>query len=128
MKPSTQEWIDKAEGDFIAALTLYRSRKHPNYDTACYHTQQCTEKYLKARLEEAGQAIPRTHNLYALLMLVKPFEPSWLVLATDLNVLNSFAVVFRYPGATATKIDAQDAVRRCRSIRHLIRGSFGLPV
>jgi len=52
--------IDKAEGDFIAALTLYRARKHPNYDTACYHTQQCAEKYLKARLEEAGQPIPRT--------------------------------------------------------------------
>ncbi|MBI1762993.1 MAG: HEPN domain-containing protein [Acidobacteria bacterium] len=128
MKPSTQEWIEKAEGDFIAAVTLLRTRKQTNYDTVCYHTQQCAEKYLKARLEEAGQPIPRTHNLYALLTLVKAFEPSWQALATDLNVLNSFAVVFRYPGATATKIDALDALRRCRSIRRLIRSSFGLPV
>ena len=128
MKPSTQEWIEKAEGDFIAALTLYRSRSHPNYDTACYHTQQCAEKYLKARLEEASQPIPKTHNLYALLTLVTPFEPSWQVLATDLNVLNSFAVVYRYPGATATRVDALDGIKRCRHIRRCIRQSFGLPV
>ncbi len=55
MKPSTQESIDKAEGDFNAALTLYRAHNNPNYYTACYHTQQSAEKYLKARLEEAGQ-------------------------------------------------------------------------
>ena len=40
MKPSTQEWIDKAEGGFIAALTRYCARKHPNYDTTSYHTQR----------------------------------------------------------------------------------------
>jgi hypothetical protein len=32
--------IDKADGDFVAALTLYRARKHPNYDTAFYPTLQ----------------------------------------------------------------------------------------
>ena len=79
MKPSTQEWIDKAEGDFNAALTLYRARKHPSYDTACYHTQQSAEKYLKARLEEAGQSIPRTHNLYALCLPVAFCLVSWAI-------------------------------------------------
>ena len=123
---STQEWIDKAEGDFISALTLYRARKPPNYDTACYHTQQCAEKYLKARLEEAGQPAPRTHNLYALLTLIGEFESSWKVMATDLNVLKAFAVVYRYPGATAAKEDAKDAIKRCRSIRRMFRFSFGL--
>ena len=49
-------------------------------------------------------------------------------MATDLNILNSFAVVFRYPGASAAKIDAQDAIKRCRCIRRRIRISFGLPV
>ena len=33
------------------------------------------EKYLKARLEEAGLDVPKTHNLYALLTLVLPIEP-----------------------------------------------------
>ena len=73
--------------------------------------------YLKARLEEASQPIPRTHNLYALLTLVKPFEPGWQVLATDLNVLNSFAVVFRYPGESATHEMATTAIASvCSSV------------
>jgi hypothetical protein len=60
--------------------------------------------------------------------LVTPFEPSWSVMAIDLNILNSFAVVFRYPGASATKIDARDALKRCRRLRRRIRTSFGLPI
>ncbi len=128
MKQSTIEWVDKAEGDFLTAQLSYRARKQSNYDAVCFHAQQCAEKYLKARLEEAGQAIPRTHNLYALLMLVLPFEPNWQALATDLNILSNFAVAYRYPGIIATKPDAKDALHRCRNVRRLIRQSFGLPI
>ena len=128
MKPSTLEWIDKAEGDFAAAQMLYRARKRPAYDAACFHAQQCAEKYLKARLEEAGLTIPKTHNLYALLTLVLPLEPSWNSLAADLNILNAFAVAYRYPGISATKADARDAIRRCRKVRRHIRQTFGLPI
>lgn len=128
MKPSTREWIDKAEGDFAAAQILYRARKRPNYDAACFHAQQCAEKYLKARLEEAGLTIPKTHNLYALLTLVLPLEPGWNVLAADLNALNSYAVAYRYPGISATRVDARIAVRRCLNVRRSARHIFGLPV
>jgi HEPN domain-containing protein len=128
MKRSTQEWIDKAEGDFVTAQMAYRARKRPNYDAACFHAQQCDEKYLKARLEEAGLFIPKTHNLYALLTLVLPLEPGWQALTADLNVLTAFAVAYRYPGISAAKVDAKDAVSRCRRVRKLIRQSFGLPV
>lgn len=54
MKPITREWVDKAEGDYIAAQREVRARKNPVYDAACFHAQQCAEKYLKARLTEAG--------------------------------------------------------------------------
>ena len=128
MKSSTLEWIDKAEGDFTTAQMIYRARKHPNYDAVCFHSQQCAEKYLKARFEEAGLTSPRTHNLYALLALILPLEPTWNTLVSDLNVLSVFAVAYRYPGVTATKIDAKDSVKRCRKIRKTIRLSFGLPV
>lgn len=128
MKPSALEWIDKAEADFAAAQMLSRARKHPGYDAACFHAQQCAEKYLKARLEEAGLTIPKTHNLYALLALVLPLEPSWNSLAADLNILNAFAVAYRYPGISATKADARDAMRRCRNARRRIRQTFGLPI
>jgi HEPN domain-containing protein len=128
MKPSTLEWVDKAEADFAAAQTLYRARKRPNYDAACFHTQQCAEKYLKARLEEAGSTIPKTHNLYALLTLVLPLEPGRCALATDLNILSVFAVAYRYPGISAAKADARDALKRCRNVRRVVRQAFGLPV
>jgi HEPN domain-containing protein len=29
-----------------------RARRAPNYDAACFHAQQCAEKYLKALLQE----------------------------------------------------------------------------
>ncbi|MEK6324576.1 MAG: HEPN domain-containing protein [Acidobacteriota bacterium] len=74
MKPTTLEWIDKAEGDFATAQVSYRTRRLPNPDAVCFHSQQCVEKYLKARLDEAGLVIPRTHNLFALLTLILPIE------------------------------------------------------
>jgi HEPN domain-containing protein len=128
MKPTTLEWIDKAEGDFLTAQVSYRTRKRPNHDAVCFHAQQCAEKYLKARLEEAGLAIPRSHNLYALLTMLLPFEPAWSILAADLNVLSTFAVAYRYPGVSANRIDAKDALNRCRKVRRIVRGAFGLPV
>lgn len=128
MKQSTLEWISKAEGDFFTAQMAYRARQHPNYDATCFHAQQCAEKYLKARLEEAGQAIPRTHNLYALLTLILSLEPGWRVLTAALNTLSNFAVAYRYPGITATKADARNAMQHCRTVRNIIRQTFGLPV
>jgi len=59
MKRITGEWINKAEGDWHGALSRYRARKHPNYDSTCFHAQQCAEKYLKARLKEAGIAFTK---------------------------------------------------------------------
>jgi HEPN domain-containing protein len=44
-------------------LRELRARKSPNYDAACFHAQQCVEKYLKARLQEAGIVFTKTHNL-----------------------------------------------------------------
>ena len=63
MKPTTLEWIGKAEDDWNVAGMSYRARKHPSYDASVFHAQQCTEKYLKARLEEASIAFSRTHDL-----------------------------------------------------------------
>ncbi len=128
MKQITQEWIDKAEDDYIVALREVRARKHPVYDATCFHAQQCAEKYIKARLIEAGVVFSKTHNLLALLVLVLPIEPGWAVLQTRLTALNVFAVNYRYPGRSATKADALDAVKRCREVRRTIRQSFGLSV
>ena len=54
MKPSTREWIKKAESDYQLAVALSRRRKVTFHDQACFLCQQSAEKYIKARLEEAG--------------------------------------------------------------------------
>jgi len=128
MKQTTLEWIDKGEGDFVTARMSYLARRNRNHDAACFHAQQCAEKYLKARLEEAGVPIPKTHNLYALLTLILLIEPSWNSLAADVNVLSTFAVAYRYPGVSAARVDATDAIKRCRRVRSVVRQAFGLPI
>lgn len=100
----------------------------PNYDAACFHTQQCAEKYLKARLQEAAIPFQKTHDLEKLLKLVIAVEPAWQTLANELKDLNDFAVDIRYPGPAATKSDAQEAIKNCRRVRAVIRAAFGLPV
>jgi len=128
MNPLTQEWVDKAEEDFHVAQREYRARKNPSWNAACFHAQQCAEKYLKARLQEAAIAFPRTHSLPALLQLVTPAEPLWTALRPHLDNLNAYGVAFRYPGASATKADAKQALMDCKVVRKKARLSLGLPV
>src|SRR5688572_684342 len=67
MKASTREWVVKAEEDFAAATALARPRKKPLWAPVCFHAQQCSEKYLKARLNEASIQFHKTHDLEKLL-------------------------------------------------------------
>lgn len=128
MKPLTKEWVKKAEGDFETAKRELRARKSPNYDSACFHPQQCCEKYLKACLQEAGIPFPFTHELEALVHLALPIEPLWVALIPSARTLNDYAVKMRYPGTNATRDKAKDAVSRIRDIRAFVRQSLGLKV
>ena len=95
MKPSTREWIKKAESDYMAAQALSRKRQISFHDEVCFHCQQSAEKYLKARLEEAGIVSPKTHDLRRLLNLILPVEPLWAALLHALASLSVYAVEFR---------------------------------
>ena len=93
-----------------------------------FHAQQCVEKSLKARLEEAAIPFGRTHDLLVLHQLLLPLEPGWAVLQPLLIFLNPFAIAYRYPGMTATKANAREALRNWREVRRVLRLDFGLPV
>jgi len=127
MKTATREWVRCAEEDFDVAVALMRRRTKTAANTVGFHCQQCAEKYLKARLEEAGRSLPRTHDLIALLQLVLPVEPLWASFAPAFRALNDYAVKFRYPGHKATRRDATRALKTCRSFRSDARFSLGLP-
>ncbi len=90
MTPLTVEWIAKAEGDLHSCLRETRARRYPNYPRACFHAQQCAEKYPKARLQEAGVAVPKTHNLEELLKRLLPIEPQGVALKTTLMLALRF--------------------------------------
>lgn len=124
MKPTTREWIDKAEGDYWTMEREIRARKNPNYDAVCFHGQQCVEKYLKARLCESDVSFAKTHDLVALLDKTRTVEPFWSSFADSLAHLSSFAVRTRYPGDSATEDDAVRARSICRSFRKAAQAAF----
>jgi len=126
MKPLTQEWVDKAEGGFSTAGRELRARKDPNYDSVCFHLQQCVEKYFKAYLQDAGVAFAKTHDLVVLLDLLLPIEPSWDGFRLCLRSLTTAAVEIRYPGKSADKLNAKQMYKLCQEMRDLVRMSLGI--
>jgi HEPN domain-containing protein len=126
MRALTQEWIDKAEGDFHTASREARARKAPNYDAVCFHCQQCAEKYLKAYLQEQGQRFPRVHDLIELLELCLPYDGTFESQRNLLKDLTKYAVEFRYPGELATKDDAWAALQALKAVRAFVRQKLAL--
>jgi HEPN domain-containing protein len=121
MKPETTEWVQKAEGDMNTAQREFAVQDEPNHDAVCFHAQQCAEKYLKARLIEAGLPVMRTHDLEILLNQLLPFEAGLVVLLQAVRILSAMAVEVRYPGMAADEDDAAEALRSSKKIRDAIR-------
>ncbi|MEW6240861.1 MAG: HEPN domain-containing protein [Chloroflexota bacterium] len=126
MKPAVAEWVSKAEGDFLTASREFRARKSPNYGAVCFHAQQCTEKYLKAVLQEKDKRIPKIHFLLELLAMILKFDGSYEFLKADLEVLEDHAVRFRYPGDFAEKDEAQSAYAAAGAVRTFVRQKLGV--
>jgi HEPN domain-containing protein len=126
MKPLTREWIEKAEGDLATASRELRARKSPNYDAACFHSQQCAEKYLKAFLQEASIPFGKTHHLISLLELIVGVEPSMEILRPQLQSLNTYSVSVRYPGESADRTMAREALGIAKTLRSQFSQKLGL--
>ena len=108
-----REWIRKAKADQLAALRSLQDARHgkDQAEIACFHAQQCVEKYMKAILAVSGQPIPRTHDLLIVeLVIRKNCNLSMKRLLPCLWRLNQYAVEIRYPGATASVKDAISAI------------------
>jgi HEPN domain-containing protein len=127
MNPLTLEWVQKAEGDWTTAQREYHARNAPNYDAGAFHAQQCVEKYLKARLQEAGKPIRRTHDLFKALEELPPVPLQLGLLRKGLIDLTRFAVEVRYPGsASATKADLKELLAVTKAVRDYVRRELGL--
>lgn len=118
-------WVEKAEEDFVLARSALR-RKKPLVTGACFHAQQCAEKYMKALLVSKKAGFPMTHDL---LLLNNLCSSAGVLLEIDsklLNTLTDFAVRTRYPGEEPTLNDAKEAIETTKLIRVLARRFLGI--
>ncbi len=118
-------WIERAEEDFAIARSALH-RKTPLIYPACFHAQQCVEKYLKAILTSKNIPCPKTHDL---LMLFTICEESSILIpieTKDLNTLNDYSVRVRYPGDYPTVDDAKEALIIANNIRRFSRKVLGI--
>src|SRR3990172_1176491 len=111
------EWIAKAEGDFLTASRELSVVDEPNYDAVCYHAQQCAEKYLKALLIARRVTPPKIHDLAQLHRLLVPVCPEWEWSLDELRLLSLSAVISRYPGEVAELLEAKAAFDICCAVR-----------
>ncbi|MFI5400138.1 MAG: HEPN domain-containing protein [SAR324 cluster bacterium] len=113
--------MTKAESDLANATLVISVALEGQFDTVCFHAQQCVEKYIKALIVVQGAIVPKTHNLRKLISLLpRGFQPTLTV--DEQNRLSLYAIEPRYPGAAEIgQAEARDAVRIARRVRTQVR-------
>jgi HEPN domain-containing protein len=93
---AAREWLANAEEDLglaQGAPTLHT----PRLMGGVYHCQQAAEKALKGFLFIHDCPFEKTHDLRDLLGLCWPFDHSFESLQNEAELLNPYAVRYRYP-------------------------------
>lgn len=125
MKKSTEEWIQKAEEDYLAVNKLKPEMKL--LSVICFHAQQCVEKYMKAILQENNIEFEKIHHLNILLKDCVKFLPNLQEYRKELTMLSTYTVDIRYPGYEVSKDEAEECIKIMEKIRKIIREYFDLP-
>ncbi len=115
------QWIEKAEHDFLAAQHSMQLADQGLTDIVCFHCQQCAEKYLKAFLLSRVISFPRTHDLRLLFDLI-PVGSLKGLSRKQVIPLNRYAIESRYPGnwEPISVAEARDAVKMAQSVRQAV--------
>ena len=125
-KELVEEWIYKAEEDFESALHLVKKDRKPVPDSICFHCQQCIEKYLKAFLILNNIEPPEIHDLQRLKAICSNVDESFEEISEELDILNAYAINFRYPGEVATVEEANEAFLVMKKVHKFIRDRLKL--
>ncbi len=101
----------------MAAVKLSRGEDSV-LDVAIYHTQQCAEKALKGFLAFHLQPIIKTHDLRVLLDKCITMESSLELLKPDIDILNPYSVMYRYPDVEIEPEVEQllEAIKSCKNV------------
>lgn len=113
-------WANEAEDDLkIARISL--RRENLLFRGACFHAQQCGEKYLKALLLHQQAEFPKVHDLGILNTLCNQAGIFTGFDKDALDTLSDHAVRTRYPGPPPTLEDAREALEIAKTIRKFAR-------
>ena len=96
MKIVVWRWIERANQDLRSARNDLKDDP-PITNNACFHTQQCAEKVLKAYLVTRHQHVEKTHDLTDILKKCIQQDSEFFILKDDVVMLNNYAVTTRYP-------------------------------
>jgi HEPN domain-containing protein len=120
------DWVAYAEEDFNAAKILLR-KSNPLMGPACFHSQQCAEKYFKAMLTYKNVRFPKTQDLLALETLCNHAGILTNLVQDDVDKLSSYAVqAYGPPDFQITPDDAHEAMEIAKTIRRFARAFLGL--
>mgnify|MGYP001618524826 CR=1 FL=1 len=118
------EWVEKAEHDLDAATHLLTLGEDGPTDVACFHAQQCVEKYLKALLVLHGRPVPRTHDVAKIVALAAIGHPIDIT-PDEMHTLTEYATEARYPGSAPVSLEeAEEAVLLAGRVREQVRRLF----
>lgn len=125
MNAAVEAWISYAHEDLEVAQHAVLVGW---YKTACFHAQQCGEKWLKALLVLHGQSPSRSHDLDFLADLLEPFVHEMGSIREATLVLTEYAVDARYPNQLSLDEDeATQAVQYAEQVQTWAETQLTIP-
>ena len=115
-------WLSKAELDLRAAAHEMTAPAEALWGDVMFHSQQASEKALKAFLAWHDVPFRKTHNLEELGQQCAALDPTLKAIADQAAPLTEFAWKFRYPGETdePDRADAEEALAAARTVYEAI--------
>jgi len=112
-------WLKEGDSDLANASLCVSSGT--SLDTACFHTQQASEKYLKAYMIAHSLSFPFIHNLEKLVDLCIAHDSSFATIKGSAASLTPYAVALRYDDEFwPTDAETNQAVDIANDIRKFI--------
>jgi HEPN domain-containing protein len=94
MNTAGDRWLEFARQDLQIAELAFNEGI---YNQVCFHSHQCIEKCLKAKLTNMNKKPPRTHSIVDLLGLLPPEHMEDL--GEELEQVDIYYIPTRYPDA-----------------------------
>jgi len=117
-----RNWTDNAAGDMRVAKHLLLTMHPIPVEIIGFHSQQATEKSLKAVLAYNETVIPRTHEINELVNICKAFGACFDIPEVVADTITEYAVKIRYKQETRdfTEQDAKFAVNQAEKVINMV--------